>query len=456
MEITDIIKNQKEFYNTNITKNVEYRIKALKKLKEVIIENQEKIECALKADLNKSAFETYMCETGLVLNELTHTLKNIKKWAKIKKVRTPITQFHSKSFIIPESYGVTLIISPWNYPFMLSIQPLISAIAAGNTAIIKPSEYSLNTSYVLKDIISKAFDPKYVTLVEGGISKSQELLNQKFDYIFYTGGVEVGKIVMEKASKNLTPVTLELGGKSPCIVDESADIALSAKRIVFGKLLNAGQTCVAPDYILVNSKVKEKLIYNLKKYILDFLGEDAINNSDYPRIINKKQFERLQRLINNENVIFGGKTDEISLKIEPTLLDNITLNSPIMQEEIFGPILPIISFNNIDEVVKIVNINEKPLALYLFTNNKYTEEKILNNIQFGGGCINDTVIHLATSNLSFGGIGKSGMGAYHGKFGFDTFTHYKSILKKSNFIDLEMRYHKYTDKNLKLIKRFLR
>lgn len=456
MENENIVEKQREFYNKNITKNISFRINALKKLRETIVKNEEKINKALKEDLNKSAFESYMCETGMVLSELTHTIKNIRKWSKIKRVKTPIAQYHSKSFIMPESYGVTLIIAPWNYPFMLALQPLISSIAAGNCSVIKPSEYSKNTSKVIKDIIHEAFNEEYIAVVEGGIAESQYLLNQKFDYIFYTGGIEVGKIVMEKASKNLTPVTLELGGKSPCIVDETANIELAAKRIVFGKILNAGQTCVAPDYILVQNNVKQKLIDNIEQYIRKFLGDNIINNTDYPKIINEKHFKRLKKLVKNENIVYGGSFDEKVLKIEPTIVDNVQLSSPIMNEEIFGPILPIISFENINEAIKIVKQKENPLALYLFTKNKNTENKILNEISFGGGCINDTVIHLASSELCFGGVGTSGMGAYHGKYGFDTFTHYKSILKKSNWVDLSIRYHKYTDKKLKMVKMFLK
>lgn len=451
-----IVDKQREFYNTNITNDINYRIGALSRLKETIIKNEEKINKALKEDLNKSPFESYMCETGMVLHELTYTIKNIKSWSKVKKVKSPMSQYRSKSLIIPESYGLILIISPWNYPFMLSMQPLISSIAAGNCSIIKPSEYSKNTSKVIKHIISEAFTEEYVTVIEGGVSESEKLLNEKFDYIFYTGGIEVGKIVMEKASKNLTPVTLELGGKSPCIVDETANIELAAKRIMFGKILNAGQTCVAPDYILVNNKIKQELIENLKKYITIFLGKDAINNVDYPRIINEKHFERLGNLIKDENIIFGGKINKDALKIEPTIIDDINLEAPIMKEEIFGPILPIISFDNIEEAIKIIKQKEKPLALYLFTNNKNVEDKVLKEISFGGGCINDTVVHLTSSKLGFGGIGASGMGKYHGKYGFDTFTHYKSILKKSNLIDLPMRYHKYTNKKLNIIKMFLK
>lgn len=456
MEYSEIIKKQRELYDTNITKDVSFRIKILEKLKKAIIQNEEKINKALKEDLNKSAFESYMCETGMVLAEITHTLKNIKKWTKTKKVRTPISQMPSTSYIIPESYGITLVISPWNYPFLLSFEPVVSAIAAGNLVVLKPSEYSENTTKVIKEIINETFNKEYIVVIEGGPEETEKLLNENFDYIFYTGSTEVGKIVMEKAAKNLTPVTLELGGKSPCIVDETANIEMAAKRIVFGKLLNAGQTCVAPDYILVHSTKKEELVKNIQKYITIFLGKDAINNEDYPKIINEKHFNRLVNLIEKDRVIFGGKTSKETLKIEPTLIDNVSISSSIMQEEIFGPLLPIITFKSLEECIKIIKKKEKPLSLYLFTNSKLSKEKVLNEISFGGGCINDTVIHLASLNLGFGGVGKSGMGAYHGKFGFDTFTHYKSVLKKSNKVDLPMRYHKYTDSKLKVIKKFLK
>lgn len=456
MKSNEIVEMQRKFYNTNVTKNVEYRINALKKLRKVIIENEEKINTALKNDLSKSFFESYMCEIGLLLEELTYTIKNVKKWAKTKKVKSPIAQFPSRSFICSEGYGLVLIIAPWNYPFLLSLQPLISAIAAGNCCVIKPSEYSKNTSSVIKEIISKTFLPEYVSVVEGGIKESQELLDEKFDYIFYTGSEKVGKLVMEKAAKNLIPITLELGGKSPCIVDETSNIQLAAKRIIFGKILNAGQTCVAPDYILVHNKIKLELIENMKKYIVDFLGVNPINNLDYPRIINEKNFMRIKNLLEAESIIYGGRFDEQTLKIEPTIVEISKLNSSIMEEEIFGPILPIISFDEIEEAINFVSCREKPLALYLFTESEKLQNRVLNEISFGGGCINDTVVHLASSKLCFGGVGLSGMGAYHGKFGFDTFTHYKSILKKSNLIDLPLRYHKYTKMKLKLIKMFLK
>lgn len=456
MKISDIVKKQKEFYNSNVTKNVDYRIKTLKKLKESIIKNQDKISMALKKDLNKSEFESYMSEIGIVLSEINYTLKNIKKWSKTKRVKSTLTQLPAKCYSMPESYGVVLIMATWNYPFLLCIQPLISAVAAGNCAIIKTSRFANATSDVIVDIIIETFSSQHVAVIKGGLEECKQLLEEKFDYIFFTGSYEVGKIVMEKASRNLTPVTLELGGKSPCIVDETANLELAAKRIVFGKILNAGQTCVAPDYLLVNSKIKQELIKNIKKYIKIFLGDNAINNPDYPNIINLNHVLRLQNLIKDESIILGGKVDQKRLKIEPTLIDKVKLDSPVMSEEIFGPILPIISYKKIDEVINIVKHYEKPLALYLFTNSKQNEEKILNQLSFGGGCVNDTIMHLASTYLQFGGVGGSGMGSYHGKNGFDTFTHYKSVLKQSNIIDLPIRYHKYTDKKLKLIKKVLK
>lgn len=456
MNIEEIVQTQREYFREGKTKSINFRIEALKKLRKVIKEYESDINEALKKDLNKSAFESYMTEVGMTLHALSNMEKNIRKWARTRHVQTPFAQFHAKSFIIPEPYGLTLVIAPWNYPFLLSMEPLIGAIAAGNCCILKPSEYAPATSAILARIMKESFRMKYITVIEGGIEENTILLDQRFDYIFYTGGVTVGKIVMEKASKNLTPITLELGGKSPCIVDESANLELAAKRIVFGKYLNAGQTCVAPDYLLVHKSVKEELIKYLKKYIHEFMGENPLKCDNYAKIINKRHFDRLLLLMEEEYIAHGGKSDEKSLKIEPTILDHITEQSFIMQEEIFGPILPIMTFDQISEVELFIVNKEKPLALYLFTTNKEVENKILNNISFGGGCINDTIIHLATSNMPFGGVGNSGMGAYHGKASFDTFTHYKSIVKKYNWIDLPIRYLPYTELKLKLMKKFLK
>ena len=397
-----------------------------------------------------------MTEIGMVLDEIKYNIKHLAKWAKKKYVSTPLSQFPARSYRIPEPRGLVLIISPWNYPFLLSIQPLIGAIAAGNCVIIKPSEYSVNTSKLLKKILTEIYSEAYVTVVLGEKEVAQELLKEKFDYIFYTGSTKIGKIVMEAAAKNLTPVTLELGGKSPCIVDEKCNVELAAKRIAYGKILNSGQTCVAPDYVFVHQNVKEQFLNCLIKYLKNFLGENALNNSDYPKIINEMQFNRIISLIDKEHVIYGGGYNRNILKIEPTILTIKDMTSKVMQEEIFGPILPIIGYNNLDYIINYININTKPLALYLFTNKKKIEKRILKEVSYGGGCINDTIIHLANKRLGFGGVGNSGIGEYHGKFSFDTFSHYKSIIKKSNHIDLPVRYHPYSKMKEKLIRMFMK
>lgn len=454
-EIDEILIKQKEFYNSGKTKNVKYRIEALKKLKIEIIKQEENIKEALKKDLNKSYSESYMTEIGMTLSELNYVLKHTKKWSRNKFVNTPIVHFPAISFKSPEPYGTVLILAPWNYPFMLLIEPLIGAISAGNTVILKPSEFSPNTSNIIQKIIENCFGKEYVAVIQGDKEVSQKLIEQKVDYIFYTGGTRVGKIVMESASKNLTPVTLELGGKSPCIVDETCNINLAAKRIVFGKLLNAGQTCIAPDYVLIDKKVKTQFIEYIKKYISEFLGEDIINNEEYPQIINNTHFNRLKTLLNGQNIIMGGKCNEKLLKIEPTLIDNPEKKSDVMNQEIFGPILPIIDYNNIEEAIEYIKSYEKPLALYLFTTNKQVQRKILNNISFGGGCINDTIIHIANSNMSFGGVGYSGTGGYHGKASFDTFSHTRSITKRFT-LDLPLRYMPYSNIKDKTIKMFMK
>lgn len=479
MEIKELVKKQREFYNTHITDDVNYRIEKLKKLKSVIKEKQDDICEALRKDLGKSSVESYMAEIGMVLEDLSYIIRNTKKWSKRKYVSTPIAQFPARSFRQATSYGIVLIISPWNYPFLLTMQPLVGAICAGNCAIVKPSEFSVNTSNIIKEIIEQTFEEKYVSVVLGEKEAVEELLEERMDYIFYTGSTRVGKIIMEGATKNLTPVTLELGGKSPCIVDKKSNYKLAAKRIMFGKILNCGQTCVAPDYIFVHKDIKKEFIEYLEQYIKKFLGENPLENEEYPKMINEKQFRRMIEIIedaknvekdkrqeNKENrkneqkgaVVFGSKYDEKTLKIEPTIITiaNKNMKSKAMQEEIFGPILPVIEYSDIDEVIEYINVNEKPLALYLFTTDKKLEKRILSQVAFGGGCINDTIIHLATTKMPFGGVGYSGMGAYHGKFSFDTFSHYKSIVKKSNLIDLPMRYHPYTKLNDTLIKMFMK
>ena len=456
MEIKELINKQRKFYSSNISKDLKFRIQNLKLLKSIIIKYEKEIQEALRLDLGKSETEAYMTEIGMVLDEIKYNIKHLAKWAKKKYVSTPLSQFPARSYRIPEPRGLVLIISPWNYPFLLSIQPLIGAIAAGNCVIIKPSEYSVNTSKLLKKILTEIYSEAYVTVVLGEKEVAQELLKEKFDYIFYTGSTKIGKIVMEAAAKNLTPVTLELGGKSPCIVDEKCNVELAAKRIAYGKILNSGQTCVAPDYVFVHQNVKEQFLNFLIKYLNNFLGENALNNSDYPKIINEMQFNRIISLIDKEHVIYGGGYNRNILKIEPTILTIKDMTSKVMQEEIFGPILPIIGYNNLDYIINYININPKPLALYLFTNNKKIEKRILKEVSYGGGCINDTIIHLANKRLGFGGVGNSGIGEYHGKFSFDTFSHYKSIIKKSNYIDLPVRYHPYSKMKEKLIRIFMK
>lgn len=455
-EINLLVEQQRKYFFSGKTLPVKNRIAALKSLKQEIENSKDKISEALNKDLGKSDLEGFMCETGLVLSEISYMLKHIKRYAKDKTVYTPLSQFASRSYVKSVPYGVTLIMSPWNYPFLLSIEPLVDAIAAGNTVILKPSAYSPATSEVMAELIAKVFPKEYVAVVTGGRQENQCLLNQKFDYIFFTGSQAVGKEVMSKASSNLTPVTLELGGKSPCIVDDTAKLPLAAKRIIFGKYLNCGQTCVAPDYILCDTKIKNKLIECLKEEIKKQYGENPLQNENYGKIINAKHFERIIGLIDKDKIVCGGKSDPETLRIEPTILDNVTLDDAVMQEEIFGPVLPILTFDDIDKVIDHVNSHQKPLALYIFSQNKSNINRVTSQCCYGGGCINDVVIHLATSNLGFGGVGESGMGAYHGKIGFDTFSHKKSILDKKTFMDLPMRYQPYTSFGEKLIRIFLR
>lgn len=454
--IEAIINKQRTFFMSQKTKNVNFRIEQLKKLREIIKQKENEICKALELDLGKSNTESYMAEIGMVLEDLRYVIKHTKKWTKKEYHIAPLAQFPSTSFRIAEPYGLTLIISPWNYPFLLTIQPLVGAISAGNCAIIKPSEYSQYTSKIIKDIIEEVFNEEYVAVILGEKEVAEKLLKNKFDYIFYTGSTRVGKIVMESAAKNLTPVTLELGGKSPCIVDKNSNVKLAAKRIIFGKLLNCGQTCVAPDYVFVQKEVKQEFINYCKEYIEKFIGSNWNENKEYPKIINKRQFDRMIELIEKEDIAYGGNFDEKTLKIQPTLLDNKSFESKAMQEEIFGPILPIIEYIDLEEPIKYINENNKPLALYIFTNSKRVENRILKEVSYGGGCINDTIIHLASSKLGFGGIGYSGMGEYHGKYSFKTFSHYKSIINKSTLIDLPMRYHPFKKINDRLIRIFMR
>jgi aldehyde dehydrogenase (NAD+) len=451
-DIKEIVRQQREYFTKEETHSISFRLSALKKLKGSIERHEEDINKALKKDLNKAPFESYASEIGLIYSELKDVIKNLHRWSRKKRVRTPLVHFYSTSYQVSEPYGIVLIMSPWNYPFQLTIAPLIGAIAGGNCAVIKPSAYSPATSAAIAEIIRDCFDEQYIAVIEGGRDANQELLGECFDYIFFTGSVRVGKLVMEAASKNLTPVTLELGGKSPCIVSNDADIDLAAKRIIWGKTLNSGQTCVCPDYLLVHKDVKEELMTAMIKYLRIFYGDQPCTNDEFPRIVNKKHFNRLKSLLSDAHIVTGGDINEETLQISPTIIDRVTWEDLVMQEEIFGPILPVLEFESIEKVITMINNHPKPLALYLFTRSKGIEKRIVNGISFGGGCINDTLVHLATSYMPFGGVGSSGMGGYHGKWSFDTFTHKKSILKKSNLLDINIRYAPYKDK-LKLLKK---
>lgn len=456
MEISQLCRMQRAYFHSGKTMQVSFRIEALKRLRQWIREHEEAICQALHADLGKSTQEAYMTEIGMALEEISYMISHVRRFARPKHRKTPWTQFPAKSYVLPKPYGCVLIMSPWNYPFLLTVEPLTDALAAGNTAVIKPSAYAPNVSRLLSEMVHDCFASEYAAVVEGGRQENAMLLDEKFDYIFFTGSKAVGRLVMERAAKHLTPVTLELGGKSPCIVDESANINMAARRIVFGKFLNAGQTCVAPDYVLVQQSVRDKLIDALRREITAQFGMKPLENPDYGKIVNRKHFERLTALLHAEKTVWGGDSDPAALRIAPALLESSTVDSPAMQEEIFGPLLPILTFDDMDEVPSLVALHPTPLALYIFTENKTNARFLQENISFGGGCINDTVIHLASTYMGFGGVGESGMGSYHGKAGFDTFTHYASIADKSTWIDLPMRYQPYKSKNMRLIRRFMK
>lgn len=451
----DLIQKQRNFFTSGKTKDVSFRLEALSKLRTVIKQHEQELMDALKADLNKSEFDAYLTEIGILLEEIRFTMKHLKKWAKPRKVKSSLAQIGSKSYIYPEAYGVALIIAPWNYPFQLAIAPLIGAIAAGNCAILKPSELTPQTSALLSKLISSHFPEEYISVVEGDAETSTALLNEKLDYIFFTGSVPVGKIIMEAASKNLTPVTLELGGKSPCIVHEDANLKLAAKRITWGKYINAGQTCVAPDYLYVHSRVKEEFLKELMQAIQEHYGENPIASGQFTRIVSEKHFSRLAKFLTNGTTIHGGRHDLSALSIEPTVLGNITWNDEVMQDEIFGPILPVLEYDDLSKMIGEVTARPKPLALYIFTESEGVQSQILSSISFGGGCINDTVYHLSSPYLPFGGVGESGIGAYHGKGSFDVFSHEKSILKQTTRFDLPFRYPTTKDA-LKKVKLFIK
>ena len=456
-DINLIFKKQKEFFESGKTINVDYRIKNLKKLNDIIKKNEDKILSELKKDLGKSNFEGYVTEVGILYDDINFHIKNVKKWSSEEKRKSPIVYYPSKSYIYKEPYGVTLIIGPFNYPFQLVIAPLIGAISAGNTAIIKPSENSINIALLLEKLINENFPEEYLRVVNplGGKETVSLLLDKPFDYIFFTGSVRVGKLVMQKAAQHLTPVTLELGGKSPCIVDSDAKLKLAAKRIVWGKFLNAGQTCVAPDYLCVHKSVKDELLKLIINEIRIQFGENVRNSEDYPRIVNKSSLERLSGYLNDGKIYYGGNIDEDNLYMEPTLIIKPDLNSPLMSDEIFGPILPILVYEDLDNVIKFINHREKPLALYYFSESKKKIKYVLTSTTSGGVTINDTIIHVANPNLPFGGVGNSGVGKYHGKESFETFTHNKSVMKRGTFIEFNIRFAPYKNK-LNLVKRIMK
>ena len=455
MEVQVIVQRQKDFFKTGITRDVSFRITCLKRLREELVRREKDIAKAIYEDLRKPEFETVMTETGIVINEVNLAIRKVKCWSKSRFVRPVLVNFPSTDRIYKEPYGTVLIIAPWNYPFQLVFSPLVGAIAAGNTVVIKPSEHSAHTSRIISEIITAVFDPGHVTVVQGEVAVSTMLLKESWDYIFFTGSIAVGKIVAKAAAEHLTPVTLELGGKSPCIVDETADISLAAKRIIWGKFINCGQTCIAPDYVLIHESVKDKFVEYCKKEITLIYGEDPQLSPDYARIINQNNFEVLRESIAGEEILVGGVNDSKEFYISPTLLDNPGLNSLIMQHEIFGPVLPVISYKTEEEINTIIGSYGKSLSTYIFSNQKKFISRILANHSFGGGVVNDTLVHFANHRLPFGGVGSSGYGAYHGKHSFNAFTFEKGITTRYNWLDIPVRYAPYRDK-IKILKFFMR
>jgi len=452
MDIPKIINQQKIFFNSNSTKQVSLRIETLKKLKNVLKENEQELYTAIYTDFKKSEFETYLTELSLIYNELNGAIRNLKKWSKQKRVRTNLANFPAKSYIIPEPLGTVLVISAWNYPYQIALIPAISALAAGNTVVIKPSEIPNNTSIILAKIINSNFDSNYLTVIEGGVKTTTELLNEKWDKIFFTGSTPIGKIIYKAAAENLTPVTLELGGKSPTFVLADCNIKITAKRIIWAKFLNAGQTCIAPDYLLVEKSIESELLEALKKEIGNAYPNNKEVPENYVQIVNERNFNRLEQLIPIEKIYHGGEINRENRSIAPTLLYNINYDDSIMQDEIFGPILPVISFNNLEDVIGKIKEREKPLSLYVYSKNKKTIKKILHEISFGGGAINESLVHYSNPNLPFGGVGASGIGNYHSKAGFDTFTHYKSILHKTSWLEPNIKYTPFTKLKMRILK----
>jgi aldehyde dehydrogenase (NAD+) len=454
MNINEVIENQRLFFNTNQTKEISFRTEQLKKLNQLLVQYEAEMINAIHQDFGKSEFDVYTTEFGILYSDISVALKNIKKWSKWKRVRTNMTNFPAKSYIVPEPFGVSLVIGAWNYPYQLSLAPVIAALAAGNTAILKPSELPENTSKVMAKMINDNFDPKILKVVEGGVDITTELLNNKFDKIFFTGSVPVGKIVYQAAAKHMTPVTLELGGKSPAIVAADCDLDVTVKRLVWAKFLNAGQTCIAPDYIYVDAKIENIFLAKLEAEIER--SAFSLENGNYVRIINDRNLQRLAKLIDPSKIYFGGKINEKERIIEPTILTSCNFECPCMQEEIFGPILPVLRYTTLDEAIGIIKSKPKPLALYLFTNDRSIKTKVNDELSFGGGAINDAIMHITNHHLPFGGVGESGIGSYHGEAGFQTFSHYKSILEKPLRFEPNLKYSPHSGSKLKWIKRLLK
>ena len=454
-ELKRILEKQRAFFATGATLDPDYRTEALYNLRRTILDCQGEIAAALKEDLGKSEMESYMCETGLLLSEIDWQIRHVDRLSKNSRRHTPLAQFAAKSYVHPQPLGNVLIMSPWNYPLLLSLEPAVDAIAAGNTVVIKPSAYSPASSRVVAEIVETALPEDYAAVVTGGREENAALLEEKWDKIFFTGSKAVGRTVLEKAAKHLTPCTLELGGKSPCIIDQDAKIELAARRIVFGKFLNCGQTCVAPDYVFVHKSVANEFVDAVLRQVKGQFG-DYLENKDYGKIINEKHFDRIASLIDPEKTAYGGRLNKELLKIEPTVMTGVTPEDAVMQQEIFGPVLPILEYEYAQDVIDYIEANERPLALYLFTENQGLAKYFVDHVRYGGGCINDVIIHLANSSMGFGGVGESGMGAYHGKAGFECFTHPKSIVDKKTWIDLNMRYQPYKKSMQRLVKLFLR
>ena len=451
--IPELLQSQRKFFATGKTRDRDFRIQQLQSLERAIVANQDKIVAAVQSDLGRAAFEAYF--EIATLSEIKLALKHLKKWMKPRRVKTSVDVFPASAWVQPEPLGVALIIGPWNYPFQLMMSPLVGAIAAGNCAILKPSEYAPEMSKLVTELVRSTFDSNYIAVVEGDAETSQELLAQKFDHIFFTGGTEIGRIVMQAAAKHLTPVTLELGGKSPCFVDASVRLDYAAKRIAWGKFINAGQTCIAPDYILVDAAVKDEFVVQLKKAVLELYGDNPAVSPDYARIVNQRQLDRLKSLLSSGNIVIGGEVNDSDRYLAPTVLDNVEWDDSVMESEIFGPILPILAYDNLNDAIALVNGRPKPLALYIFSKSDNVQTTIVNTISSGGVCINDTVLQVSVGNLPFGGVGDSGTGSYHGKASFDTFSHDRSFLKRSILFDLDWRYAPYTDDRLKFLKKIV-